>query len=232
MESKSLQLNRVNWKLKYLSEHRILLIHESVPDSLDHVHQLYKILKHSINAPEIVDLIPAYESLCIQFKMPVYSLNVAAEFLSDVVKKNDSDHSNSVLHEIPVCYELGLDWDVVQSHTKLSKDEIESIHSSQTYTVAMLGFLPGFIFLDGLTDSIHCPRKDTARMSIPKGSVGIGGKQTGIYGLESPGGWQIIGQSPVQLFDVSNNPPIKVGAGDKVKFVSISEAEFGELKQL
>jgi inhibitor of KinA len=131
---------------------------------------------------------------------------------------NDLEVRSKII-EIQVDYGAGLDWDELSQYLKMSRDEIIHVHSTSEYRIAMIGFLPGFIYLDGMPETLNCPRKANPRKSVPAGSVGIAGKQTGIYGLVSPGGWQIIG-----LSDHRFNPEhIEDGLqpGDRVKFIPI-----------
>ena len=119
----------------------------------------------------------------------------------------------------------------MENKTNLSKEEIISIHTSTQYSIAMFGFLPGFMFLEGLDQRIWVPRKDNPRTKVDSGSVGIGGEQTGIYSLESPGGWQIIGRTPDQFFDINNKTPTNFTAGDIITFRKISSKEFESLEK-
>ncbi|MGC1322903.1 MAG: 5-oxoprolinase subunit PxpB, partial [Candidatus Udaeobacter sp.] len=132
------------------------------------------------------------------------------------------------LTEIPVCYdaEFGLDLDRVAEHTKLSEREIVDLHSTREYRVACIGFVPGFTFLAGLPKNLATPRRGVPRKEIPPGSVGIGGAQTGIYPLRSPGGWNLIGRTPLKLFDPINDPPTLLCPGDRVRFRAITREEF------
>jgi inhibitor of KinA len=134
--------------------------------------------------------------------------------------------------EIPVCYdsEFGFDLDRVAEHTKLSEHEIVDFHSAGEYRVACIGFVPGFTFLAGLPKDLATPRRDAPRKEIPPGSVGIGGAQTGLYPLRSPGGWNLIGRTPLKLFDPSKNPPTLLQPGDRVRFRAITREEFESLK--
>lgn len=131
--------------------------------------------------------------------------------------------------EIPVCYDIDFGKDLMFLRKKLSLEieEIISIHISKEYRVFNLGFLPGFLYLGGMDKRIHYPRKNSPSLDIEKGSVGIGGFQTGIYPNQSPGGWNIIGKTPINLFDIEMTSPCFIKAGDKVKFVSISKKEYG-----
>ncbi|HEV2966356.1 MAG TPA: 5-oxoprolinase subunit PxpB, partial [Chthoniobacterales bacterium] len=146
--------------------------------------------------------------------------------------KNASAHSiPSTTVEIPVCYasEFAFDLDDVARRTDLEPNEVIALHSSTEYRVHCVGFTPGFPFLGGLPPKLAAPRRETPRTEIPAGSVGIGGKQTGIYPVKSPGGWNIIGRTPLRLFDPQRNPPVLVRAGDGVRFRPISREEFDQL---
>jgi inhibitor of KinA len=130
--------------------------------------------------------------------------------------------------EIPVCYDakFGLDLNRVAEHTKLSEREIVDLHSTREYRVACIGFVPGFTFLAGLPKNLATPRRGVPRKEIPPGSVGIGGAQTGIYPLRSPGGWNLIGRTPLKLFDPTKDPPTLLCPGDRVRFRAITREEF------
>jgi KipI family sensor histidine kinase inhibitor len=134
--------------------------------------------------------------------------------------------------EIPVCYggAYGEDLEFVASNAGLSPEEVIAIHSGVDYRLYMLGFLPGFPYLGGLDKRIHTPRLKTPRTKILPGSVGIGGEQTGIYPMPSPGGWQLIGMTPVKLYDPQREQPILYEAGDFLRFVPIDEARFEEIR--
>ncbi|QIW14929.1 hypothetical protein A4G20_00310 [Pasteurellaceae bacterium RH1A] len=126
------------------------------------------------------------------------------------------------LIEIPVHYggEFGEDLHFVANFHKTTPEEIIRRHTEPLYTVFMMGFQPGFPYLGGLPDNLHTPRRDVPRTKVPAGSVGIGGSQTGIYPFTSPGGWQLLGRSEIALFDVNQNPPVLLQAGDNVRFVA------------
>ena len=149
--------------------------------------------------------------------------------LSDYIKP----HASRPV-EIPVCYdpEFALDLDRVAEHTKLSEAEIVDLHSSREYRVACIGFVPGFTFLAGLPKNLATPRRDVPRKEIPAGSVGIGGPQTGIYPLRSPGGWNLIGRTPLRFFEPTKNPPTLLCPGDRVRFRPISREEFAAIARL
>ena len=133
---------------------------------------------------------------------------------------------------IPVCYggKYGPDMQTVMQHSGLSEEDVIKLHSSRDYRIDMLGFLPGFAYLGGLDQRLHTPRLATPRTTIEAGSVGIGGAQTGIYPLASPGGWQLIGRSPIKPYDPQREEPILYAAGDYMRFVPISESEFASIE--
>ncbi|UJF34438.1 5-oxoprolinase subunit PxpB [Paenibacillus hexagrammi] len=134
--------------------------------------------------------------------------------------------------EIPVCYgdERGPDLEEVAHYHKLAVEEIIEIHTAKIYTVYMIGFAPGFAYLGGLDERIATPRRSIPRTQLPMGAVGIGGSQTGVYPLQTPGGWNWIGQTPIRLFRPESSPPSLLQAGDEVRFVPISSKEYEELK--
>ncbi|MFG6456189.1 5-oxoprolinase subunit PxpB [Roseateles sp. BYS96W] len=123
--------------------------------------------------------------------------------------------------EIPVVYD-GPDLANVARHCGLTPDEVVRRHTAAAYDVYFLGFQPGFAYLGGLDDTLHTPRRAEPRVSVPAGSVGIGGAQTGIYPLASPGGWQLIGRTSVALFDANAQPPTALSPGDRVRFVAVA----------
>ena len=137
------------------------------------------------------------------------------------------------LIEIPVCYaaDLALDIDDVARHAQLTVKEVIRRHSAPEYRVQCVGFTPGFPFLSGLPVELSTPRRASPRSKVPAGSVAIGGAQTGIYPLQSPGGWNIIGRTPLALFDVRRDPPVLLQAGDRVRLCPISREEFDSWKE-
>jgi KipI family sensor histidine kinase inhibitor len=135
--------------------------------------------------------------------------------------------------EIPVCYggECGPDIAAVAEHAGLLRDAVIARHTAAEYTVAMLGFAPGFPYLLGLDPSLQMPRRATPRTRVPAGSVAIGGAQTGIYPRELPGGWHLIGRTPLVLFDPQRELPCLLAPGDRVRFHAIEADEFGRLAE-
>ena len=167
----------------------------------------------------ITDLIPAYADLTVCYDCTVIS--------AKALQRQDRRR----VFRLPVCYggDYGPDLDFVCHHSGLSAQEVIELHSAPDYLIYMLGFLPGFAYLGGLDPRLHTPRLDSPRTCIPAGSVGIGGAQTGVYPLASPGGWQLLGRTPVSVFDRQRQEPILYRAGDLVHFVPISPAEYEEI---
>jgi inhibitor of KinA len=196
--------------------------------------QLFYQLKEA-NIPYVTDIIPAYSTLTICYdvfavgKTETTAFETVAKIIENVTsEKQNNSNPSARLIEVPVCYDakFALDMDEIAKQKKLSKEEIIEIHTSGTYRVYMLGFLPGFAYMAEVDEQITMPRKAQPRLNIEAGSVGITGKQTGIYPLASPGGWQIIGRTPLQLFDKEAEKPVLFKPGDEVKFISITANEF------
>ncbi len=223
MELPSLQFNGNSWSVFRLGEKAWLLTPQVDSGSLAVIHQAANSLEKASIA-SLIDIVPAYNSLTLIFSRKNIDLTKELSHVNFASEIQDVQ-----THVVQVCYDLGLDWKELEAHSGMSKEEIITIHSSVDYTIAMMGFLPGFVFLEGLDERLFIPRKDNPRTKIPASSVGIGGSQTGIYSLESPGGWQVIGRTPQSFFDVRNEPPGKLKAGDKVVFESISKNEFIKL---
>ena len=183
----------------------------------------------------LVDMIPAFCSLLINYDPRVISYEEIRERVERLIKVDiKSENGKKKVFEIPVCYggEYGPDLANIAAHAGLSEEEVIEIHSSQDYLIYMLGFLPGFTYLGGLDERIHTPRLANPRIKINAGSVGIGGSQTGIYPVDSPGGWQLMGMTPVKTYDPERETPILVEAGDYIRFVPITEEEYKRIQDL
>lgn len=183
----------------------------------------------------IVDVIPAFCSLLINYDPRVLSYEELKERMEHLLKMEaKTEATRKRIFGIPVCYggEYGPDIENIAEHAGLSVEEVIKIHSSKDYLIYMLGFLPGFTYLGGLDERIHTPRLASPRLKIRAGSVGIGGSQTGIYPLDSPGGWQLMGMTPVRTYDPERQTPILVEAGDYIRFIPIDEEEFLRIQEL
>lgn len=182
----------------------------------------------------VVDMIPAFVSLLVCYDPRVISCGALRARLETILQAEaETRETAGRVFEIPVCYggEFGPDLPDIASHAGLTEREVVDIHTSRDYLVYMLGFLPGFCYLGGLDERIHTPRLETPRLKIPSGSVGIGGSQTGIYPLESPGGWRLLGKTPVRTWDPDRDVPILMQAGDSIRFVEITAAEFRRISE-
>ncbi len=184
--------------------------------------------------PGIRELVPAYTSVCVHYDPEQIGYEDLCDRLSALqIEPVQTNIQNVHVVEIPVCYggEYGPDLAFVAEYNHLAPEEVISRHSSGDYLVYMLGFLPGFAYLGGMDERIACPRLSSPRTRIPAGSVGIAGSQTGVYPLDSPGGWQLIGRTPLKLFEMRNEQgQFLLSAGDRVRFVPISEEQFREME--
>jgi inhibitor of KinA len=187
--------------------------------------------------PGVREAVPAFCSVTVHYdplalpdapggRIP---FEVLSDRLAEVLSHTgDAPVTPGRLVEIPVCYggECGEDMEALASAHGLSVAAVIELHSAPTYFVGMLGFAPGLPYLAGLDPRLITPRRATPRPRVPRGSVAIGGEHTGIYPLESPGGWQLIGRTPLTLFDLSRDPPSLLVAGDQVRFIPITPADF------
>ncbi|NJX15571.1 5-oxoprolinase subunit PxpB [Tamlana crocina] len=188
------------------------------------------------NATEnIVEVRSSYHSLLIIYSQFETGFDNEVLRLKSIYSSEEkSKKLKSTLWHIPVCYDtqFGVDLESISKAKNLSEDEIVNLHSQTIYTVYFIGFLPGFLYLGGLDERLATPRKATPRLQIGKGSVAIGGNQTGVYPSASPGGWNIIGNSPVNFFNIKNETPCFAKAGDHIKFYSIDLKEHQNIKAL
>lgn len=217
---------------------------DDAPDkTLDKVLRVFRRLEEAA-LPGVIELAPAYTTVGVFFDpQRIADAGAKPEEVFDLLanrilaavgpdiepakNKRTAKHSGRVI-EIPVCYdpEFALDLDRVAQHARILPGEVVDLHCGAEYRVACIGFTPGFPFLAGLPKELATPRQTTPRKEIPAGSVGIGGAQTGLYPLRSPGGWNLIGRTPLQLFDPAKDEPALLRAGDRVRFCAITRAEF------
>lgn len=187
--------------------------------------------------PGVLDLVPAYTTLTLHFDPAAIGggdnpFEALAEQVGAWLNQEPGTATPpSRLVEIPVCYggAYGEDLEALARQHDLSTAEVIAIHSGAEYTVHMLGFVPGFAYLGGLDPRLVTARRDTPRPRVPAGTLGIGGEHTGIYPLDVPGGWQLIGRTPLRLFTPQHDPPCLLNAGDRVRFLPISPAQFANL---
>ena len=185
------------------------------------------------NIDGIVELVPTYCSLLINYDVLKIDYNTLVEKLKTFLNNNleTAEGEEVTLIEIPTLYndEVGPDLSYVAEHNKISKEEVIKIHTGTDYLVYMLGFMPGFTYLGGMSEKIVTPRLESPRLQIYPGSVGIAGKQTGMYPSMSPGGWRIIGRTPLKLYNPDSDTPVYISSGDYVRYVSISEEKYNEI---
>jgi len=232
-----------NLTIKPQSESSVVIYFgESISEKVLESITIFNARIHQIPFYGFIETVPAYISLTI-FYDPLkvlrceimegrYAFERVISFLKNLSTVNaDMEINNRDQVVIPVCYghDYGPDIEEVARHNKLTISEVISLHSGGDYLVYMLGFMPGFPYLGGMDKSLATPRKNSPRKIVPAGSVGIAGAQTGVYPLQSPGGWQLIGRTPLTLFNPDNPSPALIKAGDSIKFSVITAADFIEL---
>lgn len=228
-----------NFTIYYLNEQAITLefgqeIRQNILDQLRHLNKLI----HQNPFPGFRTTVPAYTTLSVFFDpmqviksgLPGHDCFEKVSAYITQLKSGTGDDKKSTIKtvSIPVCYgnSFGPDLEEVAKRNNLTTNEVITLHSSAVYQVYMIGFVPGFAYLGGMSALLSTPRKSTPRKAVPAGSVGIAGGQTGIYPLETPGGWQIIGRTPLQLFDARKSSPALLKAGDLVVFKPITDQEY------
>jgi inhibitor of KinA len=215
---------------------------DDAPDkALDEVLGYFDFLRRA-DIPGVYEVAPAYTTVAL-FYDPTRAVAAGAKpdgVFEWVAARVQTEIANGHIRlkrspgsaiEIPICYDekFALDLDEVMNHVGFSAQQVIELHSSANYRVSCLGFTPGFPYLSGLPAELAMPRRPVPRKHVPAGSVAIGGNQTGIYPTTSPGGWNVIGRTPIRLFTPTKNPPALLCPGDNVRFRPISRAEFEEL---
>jgi inhibitor of KinA len=189
-----------------------------------------KIIKNS----NVLDTVVAYHSLLIKYTAPVANYTSTTLELQELYTTQSSQKKEvQQLWQIPVCYHpsFGLDLEEMAAKKHCTVEDIIALHTGVSYLIYFIGFLPGFLYLGGLHATLHTPRIATPRIRVAKGSVGIGGAQTGVYPQNSSGGWNIIGKSPVNFFNTNNVAPIFAKPGDRIQFIPITLATFYEVEK-
>ena len=177
----------------------------------------------------VTELVPTFRSLMICYDPKIITYRQLVKKLEGrQLSEDKKEESAKRILEVPCCYD-GEDLEDMETITGLSREEIISIHSGTNYKIYMLGFLPGFVYLGGLDARICAPRLASPRTRIPAGSVGIGGNQTGVYPMASPGGWRLIGRTPLRFYDPARPEPILCRAGEYIRFVPIGSEEFDRI---
>mgnify|MGYP006432058789 CR=1 FL=1 len=228
------------YSLKIIDYKRVIIQYKSVIDEelLQHIRKLVTYLTdHYDRSDKKVEVFHTYTEIAIQFlntplsiKKEVAKIDEILE--SGVLANKVSDEIESANFKIPVCYQQPFAKDVaeVAKMNQLSEEKVIELHHQPIYRVYFIGFLPGFPYLGGLNQQICAPRKEKARSKISKGDVGIAGCQTGIYSVDSPGGWQIIGNTPIDLVQLNDKVNTVLKSGDTISFYPIPKAKHEELK--
>lgn len=225
--------------IELISDNAILIKYPAaIDEQINHsIHRFAERLsKHIIrNGIEgILDITPTYHTVQVTYDVLILEPETLIQEIQDQLFDAGLESENEMhVVEIPVCYELpyALDLEAVCAFHGISADELVKRHTAADYLIYMMGFTPGFPYLGGMDESIAIPRKNEPRLKIPAGSVGIAGPQTGIYPVESPGGWQIIGRTPLKLFDSSSENPFLLSAGDYIRFRPITKDEFDIIRE-
>jgi KipI family sensor histidine kinase inhibitor len=232
-------VSNFNWKAQALGDHAIQFY---VPEKMDPAMiseiKCFHDFIFSQQLKEIKDIIPSYHTLTLIYDIELIDEPIA--FANNLIEKYASNRKTTIssaavnkIIEVPVCYDenFGIDLISMSKKLNLSITEIIKIHTENIYQVYCLGFMPGFAYMGDVNTTIQMARHPQPRQNVSAGSVGIAGAQTGIYPMHSPGGWQIIGRTPVKIFD--KNPAIlsKFKMGDQIKFYPIPRAEFDKLNQ-
>lgn len=181
---------------------------------------------------EVQDVVPTYHSIAVYVSKTTEMNQFLKKLKTAIFNFSEKPNRRANIISIPVCYEVPFALDIAEVANKngLSVSQLIELHTTPLYKVFFLGFLPGFPYLGGLDTRLHIKRRSEPRPKIVQGSVGIGGGQTGIYPKDSPGGWNIIGKTPIKLFNATNERPTEINAGDFIKFEPITKTEFDLLR--
>lgn len=203
-----------------------------ISESINSCIRAFGIALSDSGIPGIIETVPTYRSITVHYDPEQIRYEALVAQLKGLLDKLDQiEIPPSQVLEIPVLYggEMGPDLDFVAQNAGMTPEEVIKLHTSTEYLIYMLGFTPGFTYLGGMDERIATPRLKTPRVKIPAGSVGIAGSQTGVYPIDSPGGWQLIGQTPVHMYDADRAEPILPKAGQYIKFYAIDQAEYDRI---
>ncbi|EDT2276061.1 5-oxoprolinase subunit PxpB [Salmonella enterica] len=209
----------------YLLGETAVVLELEPPITLASQKRIWRLTQRLVDMPNVVEAIPGMNNITVILREPQTLALDAIERLQRWWEESEALEPDSRSVEIPVIYggAGGPDLASVARHSGLSEKQVVELHASVEYVVWFLGFQPGFPYLGNLPESLHMPRRAEPRLQVPAGSVGIGGAQTGIYPLSTPGGWQLIGLTPLKLFDPMREPPVLLRPGDSVRFVPQKE---------
>ena len=239
----------MNWELKILGDHALVFsLEEKMSEEIIEKIMVLKKTIESFHFDFIKELIPSYHTLSLVYDIDLFYENEIATInnhsitdfgnalltaFNSAAENNIIKNSTEKIIRIPVCYDerLGIDLENIVSKNKISVDEIIQKHAEEIYLVYCLGFLPGFAYMGKVNERIQIARHASPRKVVMAGSVGIAGMQTGIYPMNSPGGWQIIGRTPLKIFDQDPRVLGKLEAGNRIQFYPISFTEFEKLNE-
>ena len=209
----------------YLLGERAVVLELEPPVSLLSQQRIWGLTQRLRDYPQVLEAIPGMNNLTVILRDPQHQALDAIERLQIWWEESEAAIPDSRTVEIPVRYggEAGPDLNAVAQHCHMTPQQVVAMHAATEYTVYFIGFQPGFPYLGGLDSRLHAPRRAEPRVLVPSGSVGIGGSQTGIYPLASPGGWQLLGRTMLPLFNPQHQPPTLLRPGDKVRFVPQKE---------
>lgn len=203
------------------------------------IHQKVKMAIHKLEQKKndtILDIVPTYNTITIYYNWLKTSYNELERWVNECLSSDyhEEQEYDDIVIEIPICYGNGFGPDLshVAEHNQISEEEVIRKHSSERFLIYMMGFLPGFPYLGGLPNDLATPRLQTPRGMVEAGSVGIAGDQTGIYSIASPGGWNIIGQTPVGIYHPENKQSFLLKVGNYIKFNPITKDEFDRIREL
>ncbi len=225
-----------NLKYKPFGERSILIEWPSkIEKSVLNDVLIFKNTLENSNIKGLVEVKCAYSSILMSYHGAIEDVYGEVLMLKGYYEARVAPNKSAFnLWKIPVCYEgkFGLDLQDISLAKNMTETEVVRLHSEAIYTVYFIGFLPGFLYLGGLVETLYFPRKSTPRLRVEKGAVAIGGTQTGVYPNESPGGWNVIGNSPISFFDVTKKEPCFAKPGDEIQFYAVSKSEYDDIKTL
>ncbi|MDX2370558.1 MAG: 5-oxoprolinase subunit PxpB [Colwellia sp.] len=234
LENLNIHIAGENALIIYFCEQGSKQVSANVSAKVQQAEQLLRKAMEQELAQDIIDLVPSYASLMVMFNMMTTDhhqirnkLRILLQPINPKLKEQVTAHEANIV-ELPVYYsnESGPDLSVIAQRAQLTVEQVIELHQAQEYRVYAIGFAPGFAYLGEVDERIAAPRLSTPRMKVPKGAVAIADRQTAVYPSVSPGGWNIIGLCPINMFDAQTSPTMPVNAGDRVKFKAISKNEF------